>query len=146
MKKKNKLIIMILTLLVLFIISRLDPDFLKEEPAAPVSKQADHTIHFPAERFPETAKHIEEAIAAGKSAVCTIDREGAEDNRKASLRGIATKKGYDRDEWPMAMCAEGGENADIAYISPSDNRGAGAWVSNQLEDYLDGTRVMFIME
>ena len=35
----------------------------------------------------------------------------------------------------MAMCAEGGSGADIEYISPSDNRGAGSWVSNQLERY-----------
>lgn len=58
-------------------------------------------------RYPETAKHIKEAVAAGASAVCTIDRDGAEDNRKVSLQDIPTKKGYDRDEWPMAMCAEG---------------------------------------
>jgi len=46
----------------------------------------------------------------------------------------------------MAMCLEGGAGADVRYISPSDNRGAGAWVSNQLEDYPDGTRVKFIVQ
>lgn len=101
---------------------------------------------FPADRYPETAKHIQDAIESGHAATCTIDRGGAEDNRKESLRGIDTKKGYDRDEWPMAMCAEGGEGADIEYISPSDNRGAGSWVGNQLEDYPDGTLVEFIFE
>ncbi|MDQ0417601.1 hypothetical protein J2Z48_001774 [Croceifilum oryzae] len=30
----------------------------------------------------------------------------------------------------MAMCLEGGHGADIRYISPADNRGAGAWVGN----------------
>jgi len=145
-KQKNSLFVLLIALIAIFVIPLLDKDFLKEEPSAPVSKDTDYTIHFPVERFPETAKHIEDAIAAGHSPVCTIDREGAEENRKTSLKGIATKKGYDRDEWPMAMCAEGGENADIAYISPSDNRGAGAWVSNQLEDYPNGARVLFMME
>ncbi|MDR6717638.1 hypothetical protein J2X75_002146 [Paenibacillus sp. 2003] len=46
----------------------------------------------------------------------------------------------------MEMCAEGGEGEDIEYISPSDNRGAGSLVGNQLEEYPDGTLVEFIFE
>lgn len=103
------------------------------------------TLHFPADRYPETALHIKEAIAAGESSICTVDRDGAEENRKESLKGVPTKTGYDRDEWPMAMCAEGGAGADIKYIAPSDNRGAGSWVSNQLEQYPNGTRVQFVV-
>nr|WP_328803704.1 NucA/NucB deoxyribonuclease domain-containing protein [Paenibacillus puerhi] len=102
-------------------------------------------LEFPVDRYPETGKHIKEAIAAGHSAICTVDREGAEHNRQESLKGTPTKKGFDRDEWPMAMCEEGGKGADIRYISPSDNRGAGSWVSNQLETYKDGTKVEFIL-
>lgn len=56
---------------------------------------------------------------------------------------ISIKKGYDRDEWPMAMCKEGGKGAHIEYISPADNRGAGSWVGNKLDKYPDGTRVKF---
>src|SRR5690606_9102786 len=78
--------------------------------------------------------------------VCTIDRDGAEDNRKKSLAGIDTKDGYDRDEWPMAMCKEGGAGASVAYIDASDNRGAGSWVGNQLEDYPDGAKILFLVE
>lgn len=114
---------------------------LQDVPAA----TAELLLEFPADRYPETAAHIREAIAKGHSEVCTIDRSGAEENRDESLRGIPTKPGYDRDEWPMAMCAEGGEGASVSYIDPSDNRGAGAWVSNQLEDYPDGTRVRFVV-
>ncbi|WP_282943406.1 NucA/NucB deoxyribonuclease domain-containing protein [Paenibacillus sp. RC67] len=110
------------------------------------SSTANVQLIFPTDRFPETAQHIKDAIASGESSICTIDRKGAEDNRKKSLHAIPTKKGYDRDEWPMAMCSEGGEGADIRYISPSDNRGAGSWVSNQVEKYPDGTKVMFIVK
>ncbi|APQ59932.1 sporulation protein [Paenibacillus polymyxa] len=104
------------------------------EPAA-INQQAavGYTLEFPSSRYPETG----DAIAAGHSAVCTIDRDGAEENRKESLKGYPTKKGYDRDESPMAMCAEGGAGADIRYIKPSDNRGAGSWVSHQLDEYED---------
>lgn len=105
----------------------------------------DVILEFPADRFPQTAAHIASAILAGESAVCTIDREGADERREQSLAGIPTKEGYDRDEWPMAMCAEGGAGADVAYVESSDNRGAGSWVGNALEKYPDGTRVKFVV-
>lgn len=104
------------------------------------------TLVFPKDRYPETGEHIKSAIERGESSECTINREGAEHNRDLSLKGIPTKKGYDRDEWPMAMCAEGGAGADIEYVTPSDNRGAGSWISNQLEPYPNGTRVKIIVK
>ncbi|MBD1380727.1 NucA/NucB deoxyribonuclease domain-containing protein [Metabacillus arenae] len=106
----------------------------------------DEVLYFPTDRYPETADHVSDAIAAGHSSVCTIDRDGADQRREESLEGIPTKPGYDRDEWPMAMCEEGGAGASVRYVTPSDNRGAGAWVGNQVEDYPDGTRVLFIVE
>jgi hypothetical protein len=116
------------------------------EPAVISQQAAGYTLEFPGSRYPETGAHIRDAIASGHSAVCTIDRDGAEENRKESLKGYPTKKGYDRDEWPMAMCAEGGAGADIRYITPSDNRGAGSWVGHKLDDYADGTKVEFIVK
>lgn len=106
----------------------------------------DYTLIFPSDSYPETALHIYSAIENGASDVCTIDRNSADENRKQSLKGIDTKEGYDRDEWPMAMCAEGGEGASVAYIDPSDNRGAGSWVGHQLSAYEDGERILFIVE
>jgi len=111
----------------------------QEQPSTPA--EYDVKIDFPEDRYPLTAKHIKDAIEKGESKICTIDRAGAEENRKLSLKGIPTRSGYDRDEWPMAMCEEGGEGADIEYIPPSDNRGAGSWVGNQLDQYEDGTKV-----
>ncbi|AUS27046.1 competence protein [Paenibacillus polymyxa] len=46
----------------------------------------------------------------------------------------------------MALCAEGGEGADIKYISPKDNRGAESWVGHKLDDYANGTKVEFIVK
>ena len=106
----------------------------------------DYVLIFPSDRYPETALHILGAIEQGHSDVCTIDRDGADANRAESLKGIDTRDGYDRDEWPMAMCEEGGKGASVAYISPSDNRGAGSWVGNELSQYEDGTKVLFIVE
>jgi hypothetical protein len=103
------------------------------------------TITFPSDKYPETAAHIRAAIAKGKSTICTIDRGGADSNRSKSLAGVPTKAGYDRDEWPMAMCAEGGAGADIAYVTPADNRGAGSWIGNELTGYPDGVRVLIVV-
>lgn len=68
----------------------------------------DKILYFPLSRYPETGDHIRDAIAEGHSDICTIDRDGADKRREESLKGIPTKPGYDRDEWPMAVCEEGG--------------------------------------
>ncbi|MDM5235706.1 DNA-entry nuclease [Bacillus cereus] len=114
-----------------------------EETSIKKTNTYDQVLEFPKERYPETGKHITNAIKEGHSEVCTIDRGGAADRRKLSLAPYRSKKGYDRDEWPMAMCKEGGKGAHIEYISPADNRGAGSWVGNKLDKYPDGTRVKF---
>lgn len=106
----------------------------------------DQVLYFPFSRYPETGDHIKDAVAAGHSDVCTIDRAGGDERREESLKGVPTKRGYDRDEWPMAVCEEGGTGADIRYVTPSDNRGAGSWVGNQMSGYSDGTRVLFIVQ
>jgi hypothetical protein len=137
MKKKY------LSLIVLLIIFGIYYFNHSESPAKPASTgKYDVTIDFPEDRYPKTAAHIKEAIAHGESAICTIERNGADENRKESLAGIDTKTGYDRDEWPMAMCKEGGSGADVEYVPASDNRGAGSWISHQLSDLPDGTKVL----
>lgn len=141
MKKRNLVLLFLLIVIGIFL-------YLQQSTSGP-AQPIGHTaiiLEFPSNRFPETGKHIKDAIVKGESAVCTIDRNRADEHRSESLKGVPTKKGYDRDEWPMAMCAEGGTGADIAYITPADNRGAGSWVANQLERYPDGTRVEFKIE
>ncbi|AFH65558.1 sporulation protein [Paenibacillus mucilaginosus K02] len=112
---------------------------------AAAAGEYDAVLYFPFNKYPYTGDHIRDAIAAGHPDVCTIDRDGADENRAESLQGIPTKTGYDRDEWPMAMCEEGGAGADVRYVPYSDNRGSGSWVGNQLSVYPDGTRIKFIM-
>ncbi|CAM3621686.1 hypothetical protein MALU111345_14645 [Marinicrinis lubricantis] len=56
----------------------------------------DMLLYFPAAEYPETAAHIAAAIEKGESPVCTIDRNGADENRDESLAGIPTQDGYDR--------------------------------------------------
>jgi hypothetical protein len=106
-------------------------------------KAEEVVLPFPSNKYPQTAQHIKSAINAGLSNVCTLDRRNAEKHRKVSLQNVPIKKGYDRDEWPMAMCSEGGKEASVKYISPKDNRGAGSWVAQRVKDLPDGTKVKF---
>ena len=146
---QKKLIVSVIIILAFIINYFLDSDkqLSNTTSTKPVSEESYNVvINFPSEKYPETADHIEDAITDGNSKICTIDRNGADENRDESLKNIPTKVGYDRDEYPMAMCEEGGAGADIEYITPSDNRGAGSWVSHQLSDYPDGTKVLFVVE
>ena len=88
-------------------------------------------------RYPYTTDHTEDAIRAGEAALLHIDRSGADQNREESLRGIPTRSGYDRDEYPPAVSSEGGSGADVRYVPSSDNRGAGASMGDQLEGWCE---------
>jgi len=88
-------------------------------------------------RYPETTDHYSDAIAAGHAALLHVDRENATLHREQSLGGFPPRTGYDRDEYPPAMSEEGGYGADVRYIDPGDNRGAGSSMGNQLEDWCE---------
>ncbi|MBZ4225874.1 sporulation protein [Bacillus wiedmannii] len=110
------------------------------------SQDIAQVIELPSNKYPETAAHIKDAIANGKTDICTIDRDGAAERRKQSLANVPTKKGYDRDEYPMAMCKEGGKGADIRHIKPADNRGAGSYIGNKVEKLPDGAKVKIVVK
>ena len=99
------------------------------------------TISVSKAKYPESAAHIENAQAAGKPSVLTIDRAGAATRRTDALEGVPSVAGKDRDEYPPAMFQEGGRGASVQYVSPGDNRGAGACIGNQCRVLPDATRV-----
>ncbi|MGX5519299.1 NucA/NucB deoxyribonuclease domain-containing protein [Bacillus cereus] len=88
------------------------------------SQDIAQVIEFPSNKYQKTAAHIKDAIVNGKTDICTIDR----------------------DEYPMAMCREGGKGADIKHIKPADNRGAGSYIGNKVEKLPDGTKVKIVVK
>jgi hypothetical protein len=89
-------------------------------------------------------RHTFDARRKGHPRVLHIFREEGPANRRESLRGIPTKKGYDRDEYPPAMADEGGEGASVRYVLSSENRSAGSVMMFQLRPYCDKQR--FVIE
>jgi hypothetical protein len=88
--------------------------------------------------------HAFDARRKGHSRVLHIRRYESDANRRASLRGIPTKPGYDRDEYPPAMSDEGGKGAHVRYVLSSENRSAGSVMGHQLAPYCNEQR--FIIE
>jgi RHS repeat-associated protein len=93
------------------------------------------------EKSPRAARHIDDAQAAGKPDVVTLDRTRTRPNRQESLKGTEPQKGLDRDEYPPACCAEGGAGASVRPIPSGDNRSAGAQLGRQIKNLPDGTRI-----
>jgi hypothetical protein len=113
-------------------------------PSAPSSRRSTLTrgvvsVGLSRTRYPAVLAHIRAAVARGWPAVTRIHRAGAERRRDRALAGIPTRRGQDRDEWPMAM-ARRTWRTDVAYVPSGQNRGAGAVVSIKLGRYCDGQR------
>ncbi len=100
-------------------------------------------VLLPENRYPETASHIKDVADTRDfnldETIWHWVPEDAEANRDESLAGWPTVQGKDRDEFPMASMLEGGTGADIRYIDPADNRGAGSFIAKQLGGYPSGT-------
>jgi len=96
-------------------------------------------------KHPESAAHIRDAQAAGQPKVLTLNRGGANANRRESMKDVPRQPGKDRDEYPPAMFSEGGKGASVRPISASDNRGAGACMGNQCRGLPDGSKVRIIV-
>jgi len=93
-------------------------------------------------RHPKSADHVERAQSAGQPKEVTIARPGAPDNRRESLAGIDTLSGYNRDEYPPAMFAEGGAGASVEYVLAANNRGSGSCLGHQCRGLPDDMKVL----
>jgi hypothetical protein len=89
-------------------------------------------------------RHVFDARRKGKPRILHVRRYEATANRRQSLRGIPTRRGFDRDEYPPAMSDEGGLGASVRYIESAENRSAGSVMKSQLARYCNEQR--FIVE
>lgn len=100
------------------------------------------TVTIPKSRFPESAANIEKStVENGTAPTGILNRANAAAQRKINLKGIKTVKGKDRDEAIPAILTPIGK-VRVQHINPSDNRGSGAYMGNQLRNVPDGTKVV----
>jgi hypothetical protein len=89
--------------------------------------------------------HERAAIEAGQPRFLTWDPDDArsERRRREDLRGIPTRPGFDRDEYPPASTRESGlqpdgSRADVAYVERSENRSGGQLLGARMRGYCAG--------
>jgi hypothetical protein len=100
-------------------------------------------IGFSATKYPNVQRHVEAALAAGWPSVLVLHRAGADARRDRALRGVATRPGVDRDEYPPAVARRSGP-ADVAYVPSAENRSHGATLGTKLRRFCDGTRFRYV--
>jgi YD repeat-containing protein len=99
---------------------------------------------YSAEDFPETAEPYADRLGR-KWAVFKIDRDGAEARRALALDDLPTRPGLDRDEFPFAVTRQGGLGALVTYVSPAENRSAGALLGHSIRHLDNQSRFLFLI-
>ena len=121
----------------------------KPQQAAQQAAEKPRDVVIQRSKHPEAAEHIEHAQRNGQPTVLHIDRAGATGNRAASTGGVKLNPKpaphYERDEYPPAFTREGGHNANVRFINPHDNRGAGSSMRAQTRDLPDGSKIRVLV-
>jgi len=112
-------------------------------------------IGFSATKYPNIRRHFLDAVHQGWPSILVIDRTGASSRRDRLLTGVATKAGYDRDEYPPAMGrgrgSEGltrgadpvGWKASVMLVPSGENRSHGSVMGIKLRRFCSGTRFSY---
>ncbi len=109
--------------------------------------------------YPNIRRHYLAALDRGWPKVMVINRPGADARRDRLLRGVPTRDGFDRDEYPAAVgrgrpngSSRGlvrGRNprgwmADVAYVPSSENRSHESSLGAKLRPFCNGTRFRYV--
>jgi len=112
-------------------------------------------ISFSGTKYPNIRRHSERAIGKGWPSVLVLNRPGGDARRDRLLAGRATRRGYDRDEYPPAVGRGRGKGlvrgsdprgwmADVTYVPSSENRSHGSTMGIKLRRFCDGTRFRYV--
>jgi hypothetical protein len=131
-------------------------------PAAPARPRSSCTrpqtitsIVFSAMRYPNIRQHFLAAVRRGWTRTLVLNRVGASARRARLLRGVPTRPGFDRDEYPPAVGRGQGPGlqrgvspigwmADVRYVPSAENRSHGSSLGSKLRRYCNGTRFRYV--
>jgi hypothetical protein len=120
-----------------------------------VKPSAVQQVGFSATKYPNIRRHFLKAIRSGWPATLVVDRRGTDARRKRLLANVATKDGYDRDEYPPAMGRGRGSEAltrganpvgwmaRVMLVPSSENRSHGSVMGIKLRRFCSGTRFSY---
>jgi len=112
-------------------------------------------IGFSATKYPNIRRHFLDAVHQGWPSILVIDRTGASSRRDRLLIGVATKAGYDRDEYPPAVGRGRGSSgltrganpvgwmASVELVPSGENRSHGSVMGIKLRRFCSGTRFSY---
>jgi hypothetical protein len=112
------------------------------------------SIAFSKSKYPNIRRHFLDAVREGWPRTLVLNRPGASARRDRLLRGIPTKPGFDRDEYPPAVGRGKGPGlmrgvrpvgwmADVRYVPSAENRSHGSSLGSKLRRFCNGTRFRY---
>jgi hypothetical protein len=112
-------------------------------------------VSFSATKYPHIRAHFLAALRRGWPGTLVVDRVGADARRGRLLQGVATRPGFDRDEYPPAVgrgmgpgltagAHPRGWKADVRYVPSAENRSHGSTLGIKLRRLCDGTRFRYV--
>jgi hypothetical protein len=112
-------------------------------------------ITFSKTKYPNIRKHFLGALRKGWPRTLVLNRDGAAERRARLLEGVATKSGYDRDEYPPALARGRGAGltkgidprgwrADVALVPSHENRSHGSTMGLKLRRFCNGTKFRYV--
>lgn len=127
----------------------------KPKKASCVRTKYVHPVGFSKTRYPNIRRHYLDAVRHGWPRILVVNRKGAAARRTRALREIATRRGFDRDEYPPAAgrgkgahLARGtkprGWHTDVEYVPSSENRSHGSRLGIKLRRFCDGQRFKYV--
>ena len=132
-----------------------DPAASAQDPAGCTSPKAVQNVSFSATKYPKIRAHFLAALRRGWPRTLVLNRADASDRRARLLKGIRTKRGYDRDEYPPAVGRGAGKGlekgkdpvgwkADVAYVPSHENRSHGSTLGTKLRRLCSGTKFRYV--
>ncbi|WP_155891775.1 hypothetical protein [Conexibacter woesei] len=112
-------------------------------------------VTFSKTKYPNIRRHFLRALRRGWPRTLVLNRPGAARRRARLLEGVATKPGYDRDEYPPAVARGRGPGltrgsnpmgwrADVALVPSAENRSHGSTMGLKLRRFCSGTKFRYV--
>jgi hypothetical protein len=125
------------------------------DPEGCIRPSGAQNITFSKTKYPNIRRHFLRALRKGWPRTLVLNRDSAAARRARLLEGVATKHGYDRDEYPPAVgrgrgtglirgVEPTGWRADVALVPSKENRSHGSTMGLKLRRFCNGTKFRYV--